>query len=169
MKKQSVLLIGTAFVVAVVILMFASALFFPLEQNELASNTLKIAEESFPQRIAGYKVQDSMYRYHNRSYIYQFRMADGENRYCAVSYYKHPLFARYRLVAYADYSHLGFSGILVAKGLPYEVVYDISGCTLEFKDAALNQHLMIGIGVLVAFMLLTAVIRSRRFFAAHKP
>ncbi len=86
MKKRSILLIGTAFVVAIVILLFASILFFPLKQNELANNTLKIAEESFPQRIAGYKIQDSMYRYHNRSYIYQFRLGDGAHRYCAVSY-----------------------------------------------------------------------------------
>lgn len=167
MKTQNAIIIGCAVAVAAVALA-VSAVFFPLRLNDLTDNTLQLAIDASQQRISGYRVQDYRFNNNSRSYIYQLKQKDGENRYCAVSYYKHPLFARYRLADFADYSHISFKGILLAQGLPYEVAYDISGYTLEFKNAALNQHLIIGIGILIMFVLGMAAIRSRRFFAANK-
>lgn len=68
-----------------------------------------------------------------------------------------------RILSFADYSRPDFGGVLVAEGMPYNIVYDISGHSLEYKDSRLNSDLA---GYLMrfifSFLLVIATTRSAR-------
>lgn len=167
--KKSKILIASSLLVLITFVFFMSTLYFPINENDLEENTLKSASKLFNQKISSYVVCNTTVSNNNISRIYQFVLENGDKRYYADSYYKNLLFPRYRLVSSADYSSPGFNGILIATGLPYEIVYDISKYTFEIIDSALNYTLIKIITgfVLAAFVMI--VLLCRRIYTIKNP
>jgi len=160
-QKKSIVIISGVLVL-MTIAIFVSAFFFPLRKSELTENTLKVASELYNQAISSYVIIDSTFSNNNIAFIFQLKLSNGDERYYAVSYYKHFLFSRYRFASYADYSRPDFSGILIATGMPYETIYDISNYSLEYKDSTLNftlTNIIRGFIQAVLFMCVLLIIR----------
>lgn len=163
MRIKSLAIISSALILAAIAL-FVSDLFFPLKENELREDTLKKAAELYHSNIVDDKVLDSKYSNCNMAFIYRFRLEDGTEMNYAVSYYKHFLFPRYRFASYADYSRPDFSGVLIAEGIPYETVYDITDYVLKYKDSTLNRRLMIMlISIAGAIFIFAMLLLKRRY------
>lgn len=163
MKKRNIVVIGGVLLLAT-IAVFASVYFFPLTEKDLTEAALKRATQSYDRSISGYTVLDSKSGNLNRAFIYRFELEDGTQTSYAVAYCKHFLFARYRFTSYADYTRSDFSGILIATGMPYDTVYDITEYSLKYKDSALNYNLVIMIRVLITTALLTVIISAKRIY-----
>ncbi|SHI71604.1 hypothetical protein [Thermoclostridium caenicola] len=126
-----------------VMAILVSALFFPLRESDLCGDTLKRAGQLYRADIVDFALLDSKCNNNGKAFIYRFRLENGTEMNYAVSYYKHFAFPRYRFASYADYSRPDFSGVLIAEGIPYETVYDITDYVLKYKDSTLNRRLMI--------------------------
>ena len=161
MKKRRIAVIS-GILVLTVLAIFLSALFFPLQESDLTGNALQSAGESYHQKISGFIVLDSESSNNNIAFFYQFELENGEERSYAVSYEKHLLFPRYRFASYADASGPGSGGVLIAPGMPREIVYDISGYSLKYEDSALNYSLTIMIRAFIPFVLLMLVLLGKR-------
>jgi len=164
MKAKSITIISSVLILAA-IAFFASAIFFPLREHELLEDTLKKASELYHANIVDYEVLDSKYSNHNKSFIYRFLLENGTEMNYAVSYYKHFAFPRYRFASYADYSRPDFSGVLIAEGMPYETVYDISDYVLKYQDSTLNRRLKIMLISLAGAVLIFAVLLLKRRYS----
>jgi hypothetical protein len=140
MKKRSAVIISIIWILAIIAI-FSSVRSFPLKESDLVEDTLKRAGEIYNADISNYTVLDSRFSNNNMAFIYRFELEDETETSYAVSYYKHFLFPRYRISSFADYSRPDFGGILAAEGMPYNIVYDISGHSLEYKDSSLNNDL----------------------------
>lgn len=163
MKKRNIVIISGILVIAAIAI-FLSALFFPLKKSDLTANALQSASKCYCNKISDYNVRDSKFSNNSIAFIYQFKLENGEKRNYAVAYEKHFLFSRYRFASYTDYSRLNFGDILIVKGIPYEIVYDISKYSLEVKAFALNDNLIKVILGFITAVLIMLVLLSKRIY-----
>jgi predicted permease len=140
LKKRIIVIIGSVLVLTAISI-FISSLFLPLHDNELTENSLQVASKLYNQKISSYKVCDSKSNNDSVSFIYQFKLENGEQKYYAISYCKHFLFSKFRFNSYGDCSAPG-PHIFIVSGFPYEIAYDISGYSLVVKDFILNNTLV---------------------------
>lgn len=155
-------------VLFVIIALLISVYPFSLRESELTDNSVNFIQSLNESEVSNLVICDSKSSNNCKAFIYRADFTNGDEKYYAVSYYKHILFPRYQRTFYSDYLVKDFSGLLISTGFPYETVYDISDYTLEYKDSILNYNLIIIMISVVTFFVLFSIFVIRRIKGSKK-